>query len=224
MRTGWMSSLRWLFVGPLIFGVAGGGLTHPTLSKAGASAATQTVAAEDLQATVEALQTEVADLEEENRDLRSQVRILARRTTPTPSSGTSNGTDDAFEIGDAIEVPNQFTITVTGVELVPSIETSFSSDVARGVYVVVDLTLINQQNEPTTFPFRDLYIRDGSKRYGLDDSTGAFNIATYDLATNLDPLQPGLEYTMAAIFDVPADATGLELTTGEEAFTVDLGI
>jgi len=33
MRTGWMSSLHWLFVGPLILGVADGVLTQPTLRR-----------------------------------------------------------------------------------------------------------------------------------------------------------------------------------------------
>ncbi len=171
----------------------------------------------DQQATIEALQTQVAQLEKRLDTLSG----TGAKKTPTPKAGEASKT---YEVGDSFDV-GPWTVTISKVELAPTIDLSYSQSVARGVYVVVYMTLTNNGDAPTAFPYDQLVVMasDG-KSYGFDsDSAISFQIEVYKVAL-YDKLQPGLAYETVATFDVPPAATGLKLTTTKEEFTVDLGV
>ncbi len=184
---------------------------------------------EDAVATIEALQTEVAQLKKRVTALSGSSGSGGGGRTPTAEAEEAK----TYEIGETIELQDQYEITVTGVELAPSITTDFASATARGVYVLVYMTIVNQGSEPGAFPWDDTVIIDESGRsYGYDYEPASALLIRDQGISVYEELQPGLSYDLIASYDVPADATGLKFAASNKRsyagdlppFMVDLDI
>jgi hypothetical protein len=125
-------------------------------------------------------------------------------STPVPDIATPEPVVTSAEFGN-------WTLTVTGAEPVPTVSGASETFTARGVYVVVSLNVTNTGNAPQEFPYRDLVLRDARGRmFSVDTDPTIRLIRTYDVSW-YENLQPGLAYDTAIVFDVPVDATGLQL-------------
>lgn len=173
-------------------------------------------------ATIQALQTQVAQLEDRVSALSENRSATSAQGTETPSS---NPTTTTYEVGEQVDV-DVWSFVVTSVELAPTVDLPDGQFVARGIFVVVYLTITNIGNEPASFPYDDLFVKDSAGRlYGWhSDSSSRFQSRIYDVTTYED-LQPGFAYDSVNVFDVPATATGLSLETEEPSpFSVSLGV
>jgi hypothetical protein len=184
---------------------------------------TPTPTSADYEATIEALETQVAQLQE-------RVKALSEQRTAGSSSAAQAGETPeseaaTYNVGDTVSV-NDWSFAVTDVELAPTVDLSNEQFVARGIFVVVYLSITNSGNAPQSFPYDEFLVEDSAGRsYGLHtDSTIPFQIYVYDTSLYGD-LQPGLPYESVAVFEIPADATGLTLKTEDPSpFRVNLGV
>lgn len=170
---------------------------------------------EDAVATIEAQATQIAQLEQ---------RIVSL------SGGGSGGQPDStaeagqeYQVGEVIS-GEVFDVTVTGAEIVSSIQT-YETVTPRGAFAIVYLTIVNTSNTSALFPYEDLKLATDSGQvfdYNSDTTVGV-TISWYDTGI-YDEVQPGLPYETAVIFDIPPTATGLTLTTANNFFSVPLEI
>lgn len=182
--------------------------------------------------TIEDLQERVAELEEENEALKEENEKLKQRiedmsgTSRTPRQGSGDSEADeapTLQVGETW-ISDEWSITVTYVEVTPTLSTSYETNTARGVYAIVHMTIVNESSAPVAFPYRDLKIVDSDGRtYSVDDDA-LFNLTYVVMGAGsvYDEMQPGLPYDTGAIFDIPATATGLTLTTGNKVFLIEL--
>jgi hypothetical protein len=172
----------------------------------------QTQVAEQ-QATIEALQTQVADLKQRISELSGPKAA----PTSAAAGGTTLKVNETF-------TNESWAITVTGYEISPTVDSSYEQNVARGVYCIVYFTVTNVGNSPVEFPYMDLQLSDSEGRSYGPDSDALFNLVyvIFESGAPYEPLQPGLPYTTAIAFDIPADATGLTFTSENRAFTFSL--
>lgn len=176
----------------------------------------------EYEATIQALQTQVAQLQDRVSALSENRSATTAQDAETPTPGVAA---DNYGIGEQVDV-NDWSFTVTSVELAPTVDLPSDQFAARGIFVVVYLTITNNGNQPQDFPYRELFVKDSLGRlYGFHfDSTSPFQIYVYDISVSED-LQPGLPYESVAVFDVPADVTGLVLQTEDPSpFSVNLGV
>lgn len=165
------------------------------------------------QATISAQETQISDLKTRVSDVSGSKKPGA--TTAASSADTASA---PLAIGDTYSGKN-WDITVTGFEFAPTLETSYQQNVARGVFCIVYITVMNNGNEPAPFPYEDLQLKTGEGRIYSYDDQALFNL-TYvvmGVGGSSDDLQPGLAYTTAILFDIPPDATGLVLTAQSSA-------
>lgn len=169
---------------------------------------------EDAIATIEAQATQIAQLEQ-------RIISLSGGGSAEAQSTAEVGTE--YELGQVIDA-DVFDITVTGAELVPSIQT-YETLSPRGVFAIVYFDVTNTSNSSATFPYDDLKLSTSAgQRYDYDSSaTIGVTISWFDSGI-YDDLQPGLTYQTAVIFDISPTATGLELTTSTDFFRVPLEI
>jgi len=155
-------------------------------------------------------------------------------TEESDAGATDGGTaeaDEADDVDEEAESPagpqtltlGSWEITITAHESVPSLATTFETYSARGVFLVVYMTVTNTGNDPGAFPYDDLRVTtDEDRTYNYaSEPTFGFQIGTYNISLYED-LQPGLAYETAVVFDVPPDASGLALTTTGQAFEAPL--
>jgi plastocyanin/uncharacterized coiled-coil protein SlyX len=196
------------------------------------------------QATIEALETQVAQIQERVNELSSPSPASTPEVTPalepTPTSEpapTPSPTpeptatpepdadrDGVLEIGETW-AGDDWEVTVTGYELSPTIESDYDEHVARGVFAIVYLTVVNAGNEPAAFPYEDLRLTTSEGRTYTPDHDSMFTLiySILEMGSEYDELQPGLSYPTGVAFDIPPDATDLSLTTGDEVFVFTLG-
>lgn len=195
-----------------------------------ANESASTPAADTSNMSIEELQERVSELEEENEDLRSEnerlkVRIdqLSGTTTQASEDSDSSTTVPELVVGETF-TSNEWSITVTGYEISPSITSSYETNSARGVYTLVYLTVVNEGPAPAAFPYDDLRLSDSDGRTYTVDSDSLFNLTyvLYEVGSQYDEMQPGLPYVTAVAFDIPATSTGLVFTSGNQVFVFRL--
>lgn len=110
-------------------------------------------------------------------------------------------------------------LTVTSIDLFESVG---DSD-AEGVFLYVRMAISNSGSAPAAFPFTGLVVIDiNGESYFLSEAATAETLQ-YDYGITLDQqLNPGDLRNVAAVFDIPTDATGLTLTTPSRVFEVRL--
>lgn len=169
-----------------------------------------------------AMQTAVADLQTRVAALEIGVATPAGTPFATPVALASPAAAEGSDLGTAVRA-GDWEITVTSTEESQGFEGIFEQQTSRGVYIVVRMSLKLAANAPFAFPYNDLVLMDEAGRtFSLDaDATSDWLIQNTDL-TLYSELQPGLPYEVVALFDVPPDAAGLVLTSGEQLFSVRL--
>lgn len=124
-----------------------------------------------------------------------------------PDQTSSEASATSVAIGEpAAAATDGWTITVTGVAQVPSIEVNGETKRALGKYIAVTFTMENTGTRQQAL---------GGNRFKLADDQGR-NYTWYEAGTNASGKQelgsrinPGLTASAVIIFDVPTDATGL---------------
>jgi hypothetical protein len=143
-------------------------------------------------------------------------------TVAAPPSGRAAPTAASSMLSSqSATVPNQWSITVTSVRSLSAIN-GYQTVKARGTFVVVDLTVMNLSDNPVAFPYDELRLIDAKQRIFEANSTADIVLALNAGLSIFDNLQPGLDYSLSTVFDVPADATNLTLTTSRSAFSIVL--
>lgn len=200
---------RCRLLGLLLVVIAGGAALATSVT-----AQDEDLTVEVLAATVTALQTEVAELRE---------LVQANLVSPTPAPPTADAPDQQTAAGGVIAM-GDWELEVQGAETAASLDI-FDHGEPRGMFVVVHLTVVNVGQEPTPFPFDDMVIATGDRKYPLAvETTRAYMISNTGRGLSED-LNPGVTYDdVSLVFDVPADATGFTLTAAIEAFTVELQV
>lgn len=170
-----------------------------------------------------AIQTAVADLQ--TRVAALEIGVVTPAGTPFASPVTALASPVAAEgsdLGTTVRA-GDWEITVTSTEASQGFKGIFEQQTPRGVYIIVRMSLTLTANAPLAFPYNDLVLTDGAGRtFSLDaDATSDWLIQNTDLTTYAE-LQPSLPYDVVALFDVPPDAAGLILTSGEQLFSVRL--
>jgi endonuclease YncB( thermonuclease family) len=100
---------------------------------------------------------------------------------------------------------------------------AFNPQAARGIYLVVVVSITNTGDQPRVFPYENLVVRDSRNRsftYALQ-ATSYLQIGSGGTGP-FDRLQPGLSYQLPVAFDVPTDAGGFVLTTAGNDFEIAL--
>lgn len=137
-----------------------------------------------------------------------------------PTSGPS-ASGSAPPSGQTVTIPNQWSFAVTTVQSVSAI-ISFETLKARGVFVVVTLNVTNLSNTPAKLPYDDFRLIDGKNRTFETNASANIDIAVSNGLSIFDNLQPSLPYEITLVFDIPADATDLTLTSSQAAFSIPL--
>ena len=191
----------------------------PRLGRVGIQPATPLVINGDLSMRVEALETRVAALE---------VRLGTPQGTPAQDASpmASPGSTPVGETGDdQVVTMGTWEVTVRGAEVANRLDL-YSYGEPRGKFVLVHLTVVNLGQEPARFPFENLVLATGERKYPLAEQTTMSYMIQYSggLGT-YDDLNPGVTYeAVSAVFDVPVDSAGFILTSVTEPFTVNLTI
>ena len=126
-----------------------------------------------------------------------------------PDESPSEASATAVAIGEPADAASDgWTLRVTDVSRVPSIEVNGQTKHALGVYLAVSVSMENTSTKQQAL---------GGNRFKLADDEGR-NYTWYEAGTNAygkqelgSRINPGLTAPAVIIFDVPADATGLVL-------------
>lgn len=166
---------------------------------------------------IASLETRVAVLEGGNRKTAvpaNTPRVVARET---PGAASTVDDPQAAEpstpsgIGERIDVEG-FTAVVTGTAMTSTVGNEYLSEAARGVYLVVYVTVTNTRQAPAEFPYDSFTLTDRGGRAFTPDSNAIITLLNMELDLSMyDELQPGLPYPAAIVFDVPFDAKGFSL-------------
>jgi hypothetical protein len=139
------------------------------------------------------------------------------------SGGTSSG--GVAQVGDKVSLKGT-TYEVTNVKTAKSVGDQYTGATADGIFVIVDLSLTNEKDEPATIIEDNLRLVSGGKEF----TTSSDAIFAYpDQTFLLEEIQPGLTKDGKLVYDIPKGATKdavLQVTdfwsdsTGE----IDLGL
>ena len=100
----------------------------------------------------------------------------------------------------------------------------YDAATARGVYLVVYVTVTNTTLAPALFPYDSFTVTDGEGRLFTPDSIAIITILNTELGLSMyEELQPGLPYSAAIVFDVPLGAAGFTLGADVSNTFIPLG-
>lgn len=136
------------------------------------------------------------------------TRTPARTPTPIPPPEPA--------IGDTIETDG-WKLTIIGFDLYQSVGDS----TAEGTFLYLRMSIENTSSQPRAFPFDGLVVLDvNDQSYFLADAPTRETL-TYDFGFEIDAeMAAGASQSVAAVFDIASDATGLVLTTPSRVFQI----
>jgi hypothetical protein len=136
------------------------------------------------------------------------TRTPARTPTPIPPPEPA--------IGDTIETDG-WKITIIGFDLYQSVGDSTAS----GVFLYLRMSIENTADQPRAFPFDGLVVLDvNDQSYFLAEAPTRESL-TYDFGLEIDgQINAHENRSVAAVFDIAPDATGLVLTTPSRVFQI----
>ena len=180
---------------------------------------------EDYEATIEALETQLADLEgtvtargEKINDQRTQIAEL-REQVPEPTQAPEEAT-----LGEEYEY-DDFAFRIISVETPEFVGDAADPTLPQGKFVIIVLEITNNGNSPGSFPTYDFNIRDSEGRVFSGSFEASFGYLLYQgESLNYGEIQPSFTGNDVLGFDVPTDATGLELIAESAQFQIPLGI
>ena len=166
--------------------------------------ATQSTGSPEVAATT----TRAAELAELS-DLRTQVGGALVCTPATTATATVSPTlVPPVAAGAPMPYGKDWIVTVKDVTLRPT----FAKSTAKGVYIQVNITAVNDSATPQRFPYDDLVLRDASDRAFLP----AIDVKVQNEGEYYMVYPPSVPTDGFVVFDAPADAKGpfiLESTT-----------
>jgi hypothetical protein len=128
--------------------------------------------------------------------------------TPIPPPGPAIGDEVATE---------GWRITITGYDLYSRV----GAHTAAGVFLYLRLTVTNTDDQPAAFPFDGLVVVDSAGASFFPHGAATAETMTFDYGIDVAAaLPPGAATNVAVAFDIPADATGLVLTTPSRVFEI----
>jgi hypothetical protein len=152
--------------------------------------------------------TRAAELAELS-DLRTQIASGLVCTPAATATATATPTRvPPVAAGSPLPYGEDWTVTVKDVTLRPT----FGSSTAKGIYVQVNITAVNNTAKPQGFPYDDLVLRDTSGRAFLP----ALDVKVQNEGEYYMVYPPSIPTDGFIVFDAPADAKGpfiLESTT-----------
>ena len=136
------------------------------------------------------------------------TRTPAQTPTPIPPPEPA--------IGDTIETDG-WKLTIIGFDLYQTVGAS----TAGGVFLYLRMSIENTASEPRAFPFDGLVVLDVNDTSYFLSEPPTRETLTYDFGFEIDQeLAAGASQSVAAVFDIASDATGLVLTTPSRVFQV----
>ncbi|HYI15175.1 MAG TPA: hypothetical protein VEX37_07270 [Thermomicrobiales bacterium] len=136
------------------------------------------------------------------------TRTPAQTPTPIPPPEPA--------IGDTIETDG-WKLTIIGFDLYQSVGDSTAS----GVFLYLRMSIENTASEPRAFPFDGLVVIDVNDTSYFLSEPPTRETLTYDFGFEIDEqLAAGASQSVAAVFDIAPDATGLVLTTPSRVFQI----
>jgi uncharacterized protein DUF4352/uncharacterized protein DUF2510 len=141
----------------------------------------------------------------------NSIRVGAPSTpSPTPTSATEPASTTASQTESPTESPTEappsgqatdagITFTVSGVQTAPSVQSAEApvEKTAQGEFVIVNMTVLNSGEAPTTFLGTLQKLKAAGAVYDIDDE------ATFYLNGGLAELNPGDTADVGLAFDVP---------------------
>lgn len=136
------------------------------------------------------------------------TRTPAQTPTPIPPPEPA--------IGDTIETDG-WKLTIIGFDLYQTVGAS----TANGTFLYLRMSIENTMDQPRAFPFDGLVVLDiNDMSYFLSEPPTRETL-TYDFGFEIDQeLAAGASQSVAAVFDIAPDATGLVLTTPSRVFQI----
>lgn len=153
-------------------------------------------------------------------------------TTEDPTVKKGDGANDVAgdaetaTVGDTLSLKGT-AYTVNSVETTSTVGSGFTKTEANGEFIVIDLTLKNEEDEPATILEDNLKLIGGNgSQYST--STDA-SLAVNDAFVLLEEIQPGLKQQGKLIYDVPRSAVSGSVLQVEDLFSdstgqIDLGL
>jgi hypothetical protein len=144
---------------------------------------------------------------------------------PTIKEGDGGGdeggaTPEVANVGDKLTLKGT-TYQVTDVSTAESLGSSFTKTEANGVFVVVDLTLQNEENEPATVLEENLKLIGGNDSEYSTSTDAA--LAIDDAFVILEEIQPGVKQSGKLVYDVPPKAVSGSRLQVEDLFSDSTG-
>lgn len=141
------------------------------------------------------------------------------------ADGSSSEAETA-EVGDTVSLKGT-AYKVNSVETAASLGSSFTKTEASGEFVIVDITLTNEESEPATILEDNLRLIGGNGSQYTTSTDAA--LAVKDAFVILEEIQPGLDQTGKLIYDVPKDAVSGSVLQVQDLFSdstgeIDLGL
>jgi hypothetical protein len=137
-------------------------------------------------------------------------------TTRTPAQTPTPIPPPVPAIGDTIETDG-WKLTIIGFDLYQRVGDS----TAGGVFLYLRMSIENTVDQPRAFPFSGLVVIDGNDNSYFLSEPPTRETLTFDFGFDLEEqLAPGASQSVAAVFDIATDATGLVLTTPSRVFQI----
>lgn len=146
---------------------------------------------------------------------------------PSVKKGNGGGASDVTAtVGDTVSLKGT-AYTVKSVETTSSLGSSFTKEKANGQFIVIDLTLKNEKNEPATILEDNLKLIGGNGSQYSTSTDGSF--AVNDAFVILEEIQPGVKQSGKLVYDVPKNAVNGATLRVEDLFSdstgeIDLGL
>lgn len=140
----------------------------------------------------------------------SDTNTTAEKAAPAP----------AAKIGDTV-TDKDMDFSVTNLTTAKTLGSSFTKKDAQGTFQVISLKITNQSKETKTIDSSMFQLTDSQgrtfDRSVEGQSAQGFSEGGFDLF--LQQVQPGLSVNGDIVFDIPADATGLQLIVKGSVFS-----
>lgn len=140
--------------------------------------------------------------------------------------GGGSGTSETAEVGDKLTLTGT-TYQVTNVDTAKEVGDRFTGATANGEFVIVDLKLTNEENEPATILEDNLRLIGGN---GNEYTTSSDAILAFpDQTFLLEEIQPDNTQEGVLVYDLPSDAVSGAKLQVEDLFSgstgeIDLGL
>lgn len=155
------------------------------------------------------------------------VVVFAQDQSATPVVGSPVASPVASDLGRPVRW-GDWTVTIERAEFADVLAPgTYAETKARGKFLIVRATLVNESLNPIIIPTEDMRARDDKGRTYTISIDASFAATAEDdtLVIGFDSLQPGVPYETILAFEVAPDAQGFVLALlGTGDLTLHLGV